>query len=42
MLTETHAVLDRIKDQLKAKKDPTGNCEPDIYTHLNEVLNRII
>ena len=42
MLAETAATLDNIKAQLTSAKDPSGNIKPDIYTHLNEVLNRII
>ena len=42
MLAETHATLDKIKAQLTSSKDPSGTVKPDIYSHLNEVLNRII
>jgi|TARA_B110001450_G_C17513228_1_gene437325 hypothetical protein len=42
MLAETHATLDNIKAQLTSSKDPSGTVKPDIYSHLNEVLNRII
>ena len=42
MLAETAATLDTIKTQLKSAKDPSGSIQPDIYSHLNEVLNRII
>ena len=42
MLAETHATLDNIKAQLTSSKDPSGAIKPDIYSHLNEVLNRII
>lgn len=42
MLAETAATLESLKSQLRAQKDPTGNIKPDIYSHLNEVLNRII
>ena len=42
MLAETAATLDTIKTQPKSAKDPSGSIQPDIYSHLNEVLNRII
>lgn len=41
-MLETTAVLDQIKSDLRAEKDPSGTVKPDIYSHLNEVLNRII
>ena len=41
-MLETTAVLDQIKADLRAEKDPSGTVKPDIYSHLNEVLNRII
>jgi len=42
MLAETAATLENIKAQLVSSKDPSGSIKPDIYSHLNEVLNRII
>ena len=42
MLAEAAATLEGIKNQLKQSKDQGATVKPDLYSHLNEVFNRII
>jgi hypothetical protein len=42
MLAETAATLEELKRQLRNQPNPEGAVTKDLYSHLNEVFNRII
>jgi len=42
MLEETQRTLDELKKKLRGQKDPNSGIPNDLYSHLNEVFNRII
>jgi hypothetical protein len=42
MLEETQQTLEELKQRLRNQKDPNSPVSKDLYSHLNEVFNRII
>lgn len=42
MLQETQQTLEELKQQLRSQADPSQPVPKDLYSHLNEVFNRII
>ena len=42
MLTETQHTLEELKERLRNQQDPNSPVNKDLYSHLNEVFNRII
>ena len=42
MLAETQETLEKLKQQLRSHSESNSDASRDLYSHLNEVFNRII